>query len=61
LAQSTKIEKIIPNDHKGYKKSYFGQKIYQRFHTKGPPKCTQTGIFGMHMYHLATLVLEETP
>jgi hypothetical protein len=30
-------------------------KIYQHFPFKGPPKFTQIGIFGLKIYHLATL------
>jgi hypothetical protein len=33
-----------------------GHKIYQHFPFKGPPKCTQSGIFGLKKYHLATLI-----
>jgi hypothetical protein len=31
-------------------------KIFQYFSTKGPPKFTQIGIFGLKINHLATLV-----
>jgi hypothetical protein len=32
-----------------------GHKIYQYFSFQGPPKYTLIGIFGMKIYHLATL------
>jgi hypothetical protein len=32
-----------------------GHKIYQKFVIEGPPKCTQIGIFGLKINHLATL------
>jgi hypothetical protein len=41
----TKWPKNIPN----------GLKIYQDFPFRGPPKYTQIGIFGLKIYHLATL------
>jgi hypothetical protein len=42
----TKWLSIIPNGHK----------IYPHFPFQGPPKYTRTGIFGLKLYHLATLV-----
>jgi hypothetical protein len=41
----TKRPSNIPNGHK----------IYQHFPFQGPPKFTQTGIFGLKINHLATL------
>jgi hypothetical protein len=32
-----------------------GHKMYQHFRFRGPPKFSQSGIFGLKMYHLATL------
>jgi hypothetical protein len=32
-----------------------GNKIYQYFPFQGPPKIPQRGIFGLKIYHLATL------
>jgi hypothetical protein len=48
----TKLSWYIPNGHR----------IYQPFAFQGPPKFSQIGIFGMKIYHLATLPqpLEET-
>jgi hypothetical protein len=34
-----------------------GHEICQYFEYKGPSKCTQVGIFGTKIYHLATLLL----
>jgi hypothetical protein len=42
----TKWPEYIPNVHR----------IYQAFLFKGPPKFTQIRIFGLKIYHLATLV-----
>jgi hypothetical protein len=39
----------IPNGRKN------GRKIYQRLLLQDPPKFTQLGIFGLKIYHLATL------
>jgi cytochrome c len=57
--------KIIPNDHKIYqmaikytkwmKNRPNGDKIYQRLPLQDSPKLTQIGIFGLKIYHLATL------
>jgi hypothetical protein len=33
-----------------------GHKIYEHFPFQGPSKISQIGIFGMKIYHLATLV-----
>jgi hypothetical protein len=33
-----------------------GQRICQTFPFQGPPKFTQIGIFGLKIYHLATLL-----
>jgi hypothetical protein len=43
----TKFQMVeyIPND----------QRIYQPFPFQGPQKFTQIGIFGLKIYHLATL------
>jgi hypothetical protein len=46
VVKCTKWQYYIPNDHK----------IYQHFPFQGPPKCTQIGIFGLKINHLATLV-----
>jgi hypothetical protein len=40
-----KITTTLPNGHK----------IYQHFPFQGPPKFTQSGIWGFKIYHLATL------
>jgi hypothetical protein len=45
-------QKNIPNDHKNIPN---GHKIYQHFSFQDPPKITQIGIFGLKIYHLATL------
>jgi hypothetical protein len=49
----------IPNGHKIYQmaiKYSKGQKIIDNYIPfQGPQKCTQVGIFGMKVYHLATL------
>jgi hypothetical protein len=39
-----------------YQKYQNGYKIYQRFTLQDPPKFTQIGIWGLKMYHLATLI-----
>jgi hypothetical protein len=36
---------VIPNGHE----------IYQHFPFQGPPKCTEIGIYGLKLNHLATL------
>jgi hypothetical protein len=41
---------ILPNGHR----------VYQPFSFRGPPKFTQIGIFGLKIYHLATLTLSGT-
>jgi hypothetical protein len=38
--------RILPNGHK----------IYQHVPLQDPPKFTQNGIFGLKLYHLATLL-----
>jgi hypothetical protein len=43
---SSKWPKYVPNGHK----------IYLNFPFQGPPKFTKIGIFGMKIYHLASLV-----
>jgi hypothetical protein len=56
--QHTKTGENIPNEHKIYQKALkipYGHKIYRRFPFQGPPKCTQIVIFGIKIYHLATL------
>jgi hypothetical protein len=45
--QAIKYNQYIPN----------GRKIYQHLPFQGPPICIQIGIFGLKIYHLATLVL----
>jgi hypothetical protein len=57
--------KNVPNDHKIYKiptkytkwsqKRPNGHKIYQHLSLKDPPKFTQIRIFGLKIFHLATL------
>jgi hypothetical protein len=37
-----------------------GQRIHQPFPFQGPQKFTQIGIFGLKIYHLATLVARGT-
>jgi hypothetical protein len=37
-----------------------GRKIYQHLQLQDPPKFTQIGIFGLKVYHLATLAGEQT-
>jgi hypothetical protein len=39
----------IPNDHE----------LHQDFPCQGPPKYSQIGIFGLKIYHLATLLSVE--
>jgi hypothetical protein len=56
-----KITTKLPSDHKIYQihnTKYIpnGHEIYQHFPFKGPPKFTQSGIFGLKTYHLATLM-----
>jgi hypothetical protein len=36
-----------------------GHKIWQHLPFQGPPKCSQTGIFGLKIYHLATLYVDR--
>jgi predicted secreted protein len=36
-----------------------GHKIYQHLPLQDPPKFTQIGIFGLKIWHLATLFLDE--
>jgi hypothetical protein len=67
LVQHTKTGKIVPNDHKLYemvtKQTKWrydrpnGHKIYQHFSLQDLPKFAQIGIFGLKIYHLATLAL----
>jgi hypothetical protein len=62
----TKWPQNIPNSHKIYQMAttftkwpYFipnGHKIYQHFPHKDPLKFTQIVIFGLKIYHLATLL-----
>jgi hypothetical protein len=62
----TKMGRNIPNYHKIYqmalKYTNWPQirpnvhKIYQLLPLQGPPKFIQIGIFGLKIYHLATLV-----
>jgi hypothetical protein len=47
LAKYTKLTHTIPNGHK----------IYQQRLLQGAQKFTQIGIFGLKIYHLATLIL----
>jgi hypothetical protein len=59
LAKHTKGPCNIPNDRKIYQMAVNipnSHKIYQYVPCRGPPKFTQIGIFGMKIYHLATLV-----
>jgi hypothetical protein len=66
LMQCTKTEKNIPNDHKIYQMAVkhtktpryrpTGHKMYQHLPVQDPPKFTQIRIFGLKIYHLATLV-----
>jgi hypothetical protein len=59
--------KNIPIDHKIYQIAVKytnwpqsrpnGQKIYQHLPLQDPPKFTLSGIFGLKIYHLATLRL----
>jgi hypothetical protein len=54
------INHTLPNCHKIYQTVLNiskGHKIYQHFPFQGPPNCTQIGIFGMKINHLATLVV----
>jgi hypothetical protein len=44
--KKTKSRTYIPN----------GQKIYRYFPFQDPPKFTQIVIFGLKMYHMATLM-----
>jgi hypothetical protein len=53
----TKWPQNISNGHKIYQMAI---KIYQHLPFQEPPKFTQTGIFGLKKYHLATLVGPET-
>jgi hypothetical protein len=49
----------IPNDQVTIKWPYYipnGHKIYQNFPFQDPPKFTQILIFGLKIYHLATMV-----
>jgi hypothetical protein len=58
--QDTKTGKNIPNDHKiyGCQIDQMAIKYVNAFnYIKGPPKFTQIGIFGLKIYHLATLHL----
>jgi hypothetical protein len=48
----TKWTLNIPNGHKVYQKA---TKYTKQFSLQGVPKYSQTGIFGMKIYHLATL------
>jgi hypothetical protein len=55
------ITATLPNGHKIYQihslSTYISNdpKIYQHFPFKGPSKCTQFGILGLKIHHLATL------
>jgi hypothetical protein len=59
--------KNTPNYHKMYQTAIRntkwlsnipnGHRIYQHFTFRGPPKFTQTGIFGLKRNHLATLLV----
>jgi hypothetical protein len=40
---------------------YHKDKIDQHFPFQGTPKFTQSGIFGLKIYHLATLLLARGP
>jgi hypothetical protein len=65
LVQHTKTGKNKQNDYKMYQMATRctkglsnitnGHKIYQHFPFQGPPKYTQIEIFGLKIYHLATL------
>jgi hypothetical protein len=65
LVHDAKKVKNVPNEHKmsqvviKYPEWAFnipgGLKIYQHFQSQGPPKFTQSGIFGLKINHLATL------
>jgi hypothetical protein len=46
----TKLPENVPNGHKMY------QMAIEHFPLPGPPKFTQIAIFGLKIYHLATLV-----
>jgi hypothetical protein len=52
LAQHTKPGQIYQN---GSKKRPNGHKIYQHLPLQDTPKFTHIGIFGLKIYHLATL------
>jgi hypothetical protein len=63
----TKLPQNIPNDYNVYqmatnipKDRKVGRpncfKIYQHLQLQDPPKFTQIGIFGLKIYHLATLL-----
>jgi hypothetical protein len=71
LVQYTNVGKYIPNYHKIYQMSikytnggkidqkyttYIHRKIYEPFAMQGPPKFIHIVIFGLKIYHLATLV-----
>jgi hypothetical protein len=54
-----KTPQNIPNGHEIHKNDVSipnGHEILQHFSFQGTPKFTQLGIFGMKIYHLATLV-----
>jgi hypothetical protein len=65
VVQHTKTGKNIPNDHTMYQMAIIytkwlsnipnGHKIYQHFPFQCPPKHIKFGIFGMKIFHLATL------
>jgi hypothetical protein len=65
-SKHTKTGKNITNDHKKYQLAIKykkwpqttpkGHKIYQHFPFRGTPKCTQIGLFGLKVNHLATLI-----
>jgi hypothetical protein len=50
----------MPNDHKVYqmavKYTKNGQRISHHLPLQDPPKFTQIAIFGLKIYHLATLI-----
>jgi hypothetical protein len=66
LFQTYQNGKNIPNDQKLYKKAINytkwqqnipnGHKIFKHFPLQSPPKITQSGIFGLKINHLATLL-----
>jgi hypothetical protein len=59
LVHHTKTRKNIPNEHKINQIAVNisnGHEIYQQCPFQDPPKSTQTGIFGIQIFHLATLL-----